>query len=30
MGDIYNWLLQGNVAITIVLAYCKIIAIWIY
>ena len=23
MGNIYNWLLQGNGAITRVLAYCK-------
>ena len=26
MGYIYNWLLQGNGAITRVLAYCKILA----
>ena len=26
MGNIYNWLLQGNGAITRVLAYCKILA----
>ena len=26
MGNIYNWLLQGNGAITRVLAYCKIFA----
>ena len=26
MGHIYNWLLQGNGAITRVLAYCKILA----
>ena len=26
MGNIYNWLLQGNGAITSVLAYCKILA----
>ena len=25
-GNIYNWLLQGNGAITKVLAYCKILA----
>ena len=28
MGNICNWLLQGNGAITRVLAYCKIIARW--
>ena len=26
MGNIYNWLLHGNGAITRVLAYCKILA----
>ena len=26
MGNIYNWLLQGNGAITRVLVYCKILA----
>ena len=26
MGNIYNWLLQGNGAITRVVAYCKILA----
>ena len=26
MSNIYNWLLQGNGAITRVLAYCKILA----
>ena len=26
LGNIYNWLLQGNGAITRVLAYCKILA----
>ena len=26
MDNIYNWLLQGNGAITRVLAYCKILA----
>ena len=26
MGNIYNWLLQGNGAVTRVLAYCKILA----
>ena len=26
MGNIYNWLLQGNGAITRVLAYCEILA----
>ena len=26
MGNIYNWLLQGNSAMTRVLAYCKILA----
>ena len=26
MGNVYNWLLQGNDAITRVLAYCKILA----
>ena len=26
MGNIYNWLLQGNGAITRGLAYCKILA----
>ena len=24
MGNVFNWLLQGNGAITKVLAYCKI------
>ena len=26
MGNIYDWLLQGNSAITRVLAYCRILA----
>ena len=26
MGNIYNWLLQGNGSITRMLAYCKILA----